>query len=129
MIEILKTILWRPVFRLVSKTRTWYSNRFVIPPYSEKRQIILYYKKRFNCNNFVETGTFMGDKIDRMKDHFTSLYSIELSEELAAKADKRFQNYPHITILHGDSGKKLAEIINTLSVTPKDSMSVEMKPF
>ncbi|MCX5706398.1 MAG: hypothetical protein NTW13_01815 [Candidatus Omnitrophica bacterium] len=115
-IQILKKYYGGQFLGLVSRLRTWYSNRFVIPSYSEKRQIILDYKKRFRLNTFVETGTFMGDTIDRMKDHFARLYSIELSTELAAKAKERFFKSPHVTILQGDSGKYLAGIIKKLNL-------------
>jgi hypothetical protein len=49
-----------------------------------------------------------------MQNEFESLYSIELSEELAEKAQKRFKASSRISILQGDSGVKVAEILPQL---------------
>lgn len=58
----------------------------------------------------VETGTFLGDMLAAMRESFDSLTSIELSDELYARATKRFAGDPKITLLHGDSKELLEEI-------------------
>jgi hypothetical protein len=63
----------------------------------------------------VETGTFLGDMVEAMKRHFDKIYSIELSEELFGKAKHRFASESHITLIHGDSGKALEEVMKELT--------------
>jgi hypothetical protein len=82
-----------------------------IPSYEEKRFIIQTYAELYHINTLVETGTFLGDTVQYFKDKFNKIYSIELSEELAAKAKERFKNDSNILIIQGDSGRKLMEVI------------------
>jgi hypothetical protein len=63
----------------------------------------------------VETGTFFGDMIYAQKNQFDKLISIELDDYLFERAKKRFKNQPHIKILKGDSGEKIAEILATMN--------------
>jgi len=115
MIEFLKRTFWRPIFNLKNTAGKWYEAKFVIPQYSEKRAIILEYKKTYGCDTFVETGTFLGETVEVMRHHFKKVYSIELAEALAIKAQKRFEKNPEVTILQGDSGTKLGEIVPILA--------------
>ena len=83
-----------------------------IPAMSIKRNDILEISRRFpDAKIFIETGTFFGDTIEFFKNNFTRLYSIELSEELAARAKKRFENDAHISIVNGDSSIQLSNIL------------------
>lgn len=81
------------------------------PPHIIKQKNLLHYKTKYNLKIFVETGTFNGDMIEAMKDHFDELYSIELYQPLFEKAEKRFKSQKNITIIQGDSGKKLKSIM------------------
>ena len=38
-------------------------------------------KSVLSLDVFVETGTFKGDTIENVKDYFTEIHSVELSEE------------------------------------------------
>ncbi|MCX7747194.1 MAG: hypothetical protein N2645_09930 [Clostridia bacterium] len=87
----------------------------VPPPHIVKQKIIKYYANRFSANVLVETGTFMGDMLYAMRRNFTKLYSIELSEELYLKAQKRFENYPNINLLQGDSSEKISVVLNSVN--------------
>jgi 16S rRNA A1518/A1519 N6-dimethyltransferase RsmA/KsgA/DIM1 with predicted DNA glycosylase/AP lyase activity len=69
------------------------------------------YRERTGCDTLVETGTFKGDMIYAMRETFDRIYSIELSDRFYAKAVKNFRKYSHITILHGDSGVVLADLM------------------
>lgn len=95
------------------------SNKFkkkvVIPSYHEKRAILLSYKESHNLSVMVETGTFFGDTVDFFKDKLDQVYSIELSEELAAKAKKRFEGQANVQILQGDSGEVLKSLTKEIS--------------
>jgi hypothetical protein len=86
-----------------------------IPEYSEKRAIILSYKEKYKPDIFVETGTLFGDTVQILSSNFKKLYSIELSEELAIKAKKRFDNLKHISIVQGDSGVEIDSILKIIT--------------
>ncbi len=72
---------------------------------------ILEYKNKFSPNIFIETGTYHGDMVNRMKNRFEKIYSIELGNELYEAAKKRFANNKNIEIIHGDSGKELSKLL------------------
>jgi hypothetical protein len=80
----------------------------------EKEGPILYYKQRFNPQIFIETGTYKGEMIDAMKGEFKKLYSIELSDALYEEAKIKFAKEKNVELLHGDSGKILPRILETI---------------
>jgi hypothetical protein len=100
--------------RAYQKARSKYVERFVMPSDPEKREIIKGYKDKTNLNVFVETGTFLGDTVETLKGDFDRLYSIELSEELTARAQKRFASDAKVTIIQGDSGNELHALLDQL---------------
>jgi hypothetical protein len=65
---------------------------------------------------FIETGSFFGDTISNMVNHFENIHSIELSERFFNHCKNRFK-YNQSVIMHlGDSSivlPKLIENINT----------------
>lgn len=61
----------------------------------------------FDASVFVETGTYLGDTAFSLSSVFNKVISIELSEELYAKACERFRNVANITLLKGDSPEQL----------------------
>lgn len=60
---------------------------------------------------FVETGTYKGETVDRVKPYFKQVYSIELSDHFASLARARFQNDPKVRIIPGDAGVELKNLI------------------
>lgn len=89
---------------------------FQIPEIPIKRNDILEVSEKFpDAKIFIETGTFLGDTLDFFKNHFTKLYSIELSEELAEKAKKRFENITNISIIQGNSSVELSNILREIN--------------
>lgn len=56
----------------------------------------------------------MGDTIEALVDDFDRLHSIELSEELALRATKRFADKEKVTIVQGNSDIELRKILATL---------------
>jgi len=89
-----------------------------VPEIHIKRADLLEISRKFkDVKIFIETGTFFGDTIDFFKKHFTKLYSIELSEDLADKAKKRFQNDTNISIVQGDSSAQLSKILREIDET------------
>lgn len=76
-----------------------------------KQQVIRFYQKKYQYQILIETGTYLGDMVWAQKDIFNKIYSIELGEDLWKVAVNRFKNYPHITLLQGDSGKVLNDVV------------------
>lgn len=85
------------------------------PPHRVKQLAINYHQSKYSIYTLIETGTHLGEMIEMQKHHFTEIVSIELGEELFNKAQKRFKKYDHITILQGDSGKVLPNIVPGIS--------------
>ncbi|MEM3484492.1 MAG: hypothetical protein QXI12_02575 [Candidatus Methanomethyliaceae archaeon] len=116
---VLRSLLRRTAIYTVYRTyqqrrlyREWVrTGRPVPPPFIVKLQTVKDYAREFDLHVFVETGTFMGDMVDGVKDVFDEIYSIELSDDLYREAAKRFARARHITILHGDSGQVLKEVL------------------
>jgi glycosyltransferase involved in cell wall biosynthesis len=52
---------------------------------------------------FVETGTYEGDSVEAATAFFDELHTIELSEELFARAAERFEGSPRVHVHHGSS--------------------------
>jgi len=86
-----------------------------IAPPPVKRIVLSSYRKRYGLTQFVETGTHLGDTLayiaQQKNVHATS---IEVDEAYYRAAKQRFVGYPNVTILQGDSGKLLPELIRQL---------------
>lgn len=95
--------IYHKVKRLISKNQA--------APHGYKVMTIKSYAHRFNIKTFIETGTYLGDTLDAVKHDFDKLYSIELNEKLYKDAVVKFKPYSHITLVQGDSGKKLKDIL------------------
>ena len=83
----------------------------VSPPEGLKQRIVKEYAKRFRLRMFVETGTYLGEMVNAVKNRFDQIYSIELGLELYENAKRRFADKENITIMHGDSGEVLDELL------------------
>lgn len=86
----------------------------VPPPHLIKQKAILKNANRYKVRILVETGTLLGDMVDAMKDNFTQIYSIEISPELAHRAQQRFEKYQHIKIIENDSAIALKSLVPEL---------------
>ncbi|MFH1036856.1 MAG: hypothetical protein V1756_02245 [Patescibacteria group bacterium] len=84
------------------------------PPHLLKQETVKEYARRFGIKSFVETGTYMGKMVEAVKNDFQEIFSVELDENLFEDAKKKFIRYPHIHIIHGDSGKVLSEMLNSI---------------
>ncbi len=94
----------------------WYFNRQSGPvPHEVKEKILFIYAQKFACQTLVETGTYLGEMVAAAKKRFRKIYSIELSPDLFAEAKEMFKKYGHITILQGDSGEVLKNLVPRLS--------------
>jgi len=93
----------------------WEKNgRPLPPPHIVKQMAIEEYRRKFHIEILVETGTYLGDMVEAQRDHFKRIYSIELSEKLFNKAQKRFKDHLHIKILYGDSGAVLNKLMTEI---------------
>lgn len=97
---ILKTLLKRTISILpsgIQRSIYWNKNRItrsvkikrwklngsnVPPPHQYKQFVVEEIAKKYNAENFVETGTFMGHMIEAQKNNFKQLFSVELDQEL-----------------------------------------------
>ena len=61
---------------------------------------------------FVETGTYLGEGIENVLFDFDEIHSIELNSKFVNNAKKKFKNYYHVNIHHGDS----SSILETLKI-------------
>lgn len=87
----------------------------VPPPAIVKQQLLERYAREFSLDTLVETGTYMGDTVFELRNAFTEIFSIELSDRLATRASRRFARFSHIHILRGDSGRVLPDLLSSLT--------------
>ena len=87
----------------------------VPPPHIVKENTVRHFQNEYNCNTFIETGTYLGDMIEGVKNDFTTIYSIEVSEPLYQFSKDRFKNESNIQIYHGDSGSCLESILQRVN--------------
>jgi len=100
-------------WRIVQQWRL--AGRPIPPPPPVKQSIVKEYQRRFGLRTLIETGTFAGGMIDAVHDRFDRLVSIELDRDWHARAVARFQHLPHVTLLQGDSGVRLPDVLATLA--------------
>ena len=84
-------------------------------PHAVKQTVIRTYARRHGTRILVETGTFFGDMIAAMMNEFERVYSIELSQQLFDKAKVRFQDAPNVTLIQGDSGHAIKDVLSRLT--------------
>ena len=90
------------------------AGRPIPPPPIVKYGVIDEYRRRFGLRTLIETGTFAGGTIDALHRRFDRIVSIELSADWYARAVARFGARRHVTLVHGDSGTRLPEVLQTL---------------
>ena len=83
----------------------------VPPPHALKQIVIEEFRKKFNYDILIETGTFQGDMVETQRKNFKEIYSIELSEKLFNECKMRFSRFNHINLLQGDSSDVLPVIM------------------
>ena len=91
------------------------AGRPIPPPPPVKQAVVKEYQARFGPRVFVETGTFAGGMIDAVRARFDRVFSIELDPGWHARARARFHADARITLLLGDSGVVLPEVLKDLA--------------
>jgi len=84
-------------------------------PHLLKQRTVLEYAGKFGLRVLVETGTYYGEMVAAVKNHFDRVYSIEYDHPLAQRAIRRFKRDPKIRILEGDSAAALPELLKSLA--------------
>jgi hypothetical protein len=79
----------------------------------DKINKIISAQRFFQLPTFVETGTYMATTLISVRKHFETSYSIELNHEFAQEAQHHFRNQKNVTIIEGDSGDCLEQILST----------------
>lgn len=85
--------------------------RPIPPPSRVKQRTLAGYGERFALRTFIETGTYLGETVEALKDQFDRIVSIELGAELFERARERFADLDHVEIVHGDSGEVLPDVL------------------
>lgn len=83
-------------------------------PHRLKVNILNKYATKFHIKTLVETGTYLGQTVDDLKDKFNNIYSIELDKKLCQNAKNVFKKDKNVEIIHGDSATRLIKVIKTL---------------
>ncbi|QRG69336.1 FkbM family methyltransferase [Brevibacillus choshinensis] len=114
--EIVKS--WRSELKVpyaLTDQETWDFWMHEMSTVQLKASTIQFYAKGRNVRHFIETGTFKGDMVHRMKPSFDKLTSIELDPKLYQAAKNRFASDAQITILQGDSGRVLPSMLESIT--------------
>jgi hypothetical protein len=99
-----------------AQLKEWYEKGCPVPPpHIVKQMTILEYKNKSQYEVLVETGTYKGDMVEAQKRNFREIFSIELGMDLFRNAKKRFEGDKSVSIVQGDSGKMLHEIVLRLN--------------
>jgi hypothetical protein len=83
-------------------------------PHLVKQRMIAEFASRFNLETLVETGTNYAHMLYVNKDRFREIYSIELDENRAQNARRKFASYSNVHVLQGDSAKVLPQLLPAL---------------
>lgn len=84
------------------------------PPSAYKQELMKLYAKHYGIDTLVETGTYLGQMVEACMDNFKTIHSIELSDELHARAKKKFARNRSVKLHKGDSGEMLAKVLKSL---------------
>jgi FkbM family methyltransferase len=111
---------WRRASRLARQDRrelaAWRrADRPVPPPGAVKRAFLLAAARRHGLRVLVETGTFRGDTLFKLRHKFDRLYSIELDPKLHARAQATLGHLSHLSLRQGNSATQLAQLLPELA--------------
>lgn len=107
---------WLNKRRHISDLRAWKGKPRSLPlPHLLKQKVLKGYALEYNLSVLVETGTYKGEMVDALYDHFKEIYSIELSEMYAKKAQRYFRGLKKVKIIQGDSGDVIGELIKEIN--------------
>ena len=118
LIQAWRRLSMHPLMRPMTERRILWqwrrAGRPIPPPPPVKHSVVKEYQSRFGPRVFIETGTFAGGMIDAVRSRFDHVVSIELDPGWHSRAVERFRADPRITLLQGDSGVRLQEVLDGL---------------
>jgi hypothetical protein len=109
--------LWYPLnlLRMTPRIVQWLATGCSGPaPNPIKLMIVKSHLTKYSIDDFIETGTFLGDTLGYIAESGVRCTSIELSRELYEAAHKRFTRYQNVRLVQGDSGQMLPELLKEI---------------
>jgi hypothetical protein len=85
-----------------------------LPTHAQKQAVIRQFAQRYGIECLVETGTCHGDMVAAMQKDFKKIISIELADQFYREVCERFKGVSNVELIHGDSAKKLPEVVAKL---------------
>jgi hypothetical protein len=82
------------------------------PSHVYKQGVVSEYARRHGLRVLVETGSYLGDMIHATRGVFDEFHSIELNPKFFEIARKRFARDARVTIVRGDSGELLGDVLS-----------------
>lgn len=101
-------------YRLRQDLRRWERERIGPVPHLLKQRVVLTYAALSKARVLIETGTYYGSMLQACLDHFDHLISFEIERHFYRRAERRLRGNPKVTLLYGDSGKLLPELLRTI---------------
>lgn len=101
-------------YRLRQDLRRWEADRSGPFPHLLKQRVVLEHAAAKGARIFVETGTFYGHMLRACLGHFDRLVSIEVEPHFCRRAQKVFRRYRNVSVLRGDSGEILPDVLRTI---------------
>ena len=99
---------------LVQRVAKLFKRGSGLPTHAEKQAVIRQFAKKFGIQYLVETGTCHGDMVAAMQNEFKKIFSIELADQFYREVCERFKGVSNVELIHGDSARKLPEIVGRL---------------
>lgn len=83
--------------------------------FSVPEELVLFLKRKFGLEDFVETGTFQGASAKWASSHFKRVFTIEASEPLWRAARARYGGLGNVEFILGSSPEQLTKLLPSLS--------------
>lgn len=83
-------------------------------PHLFKEIVVKAFAYRYGIDTFIETGTFRGAMVQAAKDVFKQVYSIELDPTLYIEARQKFESFPNVHIVNGNSADILKHLCGVI---------------
>lgn len=106
---------WLDQQRQSADLTEWQKRPRTLPlPHLLKQDILKGIAAEYKLSILIETGTYLGEMVEALRSSFQRVYSIELSEKFTRRARTYFRNCKNVSILQGDSGDVIGELIQEI---------------
>ena len=78
------------------------------------KELALFLKGKMGIQNFIETGTYMGDTTEWASKHFKHVETVEAYEKIYTETSTKLEHLKNIRFHLGDSSELLPKIIQGL---------------